>query len=300
MYSVSVLMSTYNGEKYIEEQIESIINQVGVKVNLLVRDDGSSDKTLAILDEYANAGKLKWYRGKNLGAAYSFMDLIREAPDEDYYAFSDQDDVWDSNKLISAVTVLEKYGQEEIVLYSCSVRVVTAELNEIVGVNEAIPVTTFADGMIHNNNQGCTMVFGKALKMLLARYNGRNLVMHDDLTMKLCLSVGGKVMKDQNCYMSYRQHGNNVIGTGESIGHSMKRRIRALFTQSCERSKQLQDIYRIYRDIIPDENREIMGKIAFYKEREFGKMQVLFDKRIVAKEKKKTRHFRIGILLGFF
>ena len=76
MKSVLVLLSTYNGEKYLKEQIDSVLGQEKVKTFLLVRDDGSTDKTCSILEWYQKRGALKWYKGKNLGPARSFVDLI--------------------------------------------------------------------------------------------------------------------------------------------------------------------------------------------------------------------------------
>ena len=96
---VLVLMSTYNGEKYLREQIDSILGQRGVEVSLLVRDDGSTDATLTTLDEYKESGRLDYYCGNNLGPARSFMHLLQNAPASDFYAFSDQDDKWMDDKL---------------------------------------------------------------------------------------------------------------------------------------------------------------------------------------------------------
>lgn len=300
MKSITVLMSTYNGEKYLREQIDSILSQTGVTVHLLVRDDGSSDGTKAILESYSGDGKLHWYTGSNKGAAYSFLDLLKNAPEDDYFAFSDQDDIWDSEKLLSATKVLEQYPSEEIVLYSCSSRIVDKDNNIMHVSSTKPPVTTYIDSLIHNNNQGCTMVFSQALWRLLKKYNGNNLFMHDDLAMKVCLATGGTVYKDPVPYMGYRQHGNNVIGTGESFGHSLRRRISSLVLQSCERSKELKDIFHEYKEQIPVENRDVLEEIAFYKERRFGKLKVILDRRIKASDKKTTRHFHVGILLGFF
>ena len=80
MISVCVLMSTYNGEKYLERQIETILNQVGCHVILVVRDDGSSDRTLSILEKYQNCDKLLYYSGKNVGPTNSFLNLLDNAP----------------------------------------------------------------------------------------------------------------------------------------------------------------------------------------------------------------------------
>ena len=102
MNTIQVLMSTYNGEKYICEQIDSIIAQdCGYKgianVKLLIRDDGSSDKTREILESYASKYPeiIRWYHGGNKGVIKSFFDLLENSDDEaDYYAFADQDDNW--------------------------------------------------------------------------------------------------------------------------------------------------------------------------------------------------------------
>ena len=107
MKSIQVLMSTYNGEKYLREQIDSIMMQdcekKGVaKLCLLVRDDGSEDRTTEILAEYARRypEQISWYQGKNKGVIQSFFDLIKRSDDGvDYYAFADQDDYWLENKL---------------------------------------------------------------------------------------------------------------------------------------------------------------------------------------------------------
>ena len=108
MKKVCVLMSTYNGEKYLKEQIDSILKQKGVKVNLLVRDDGSTDNTLSLLEEYKKKGLLDYCCGSNMKPARSFMELLSIAPDSDYYAFSDQDDYWEHDKLFNAVKNTEK------------------------------------------------------------------------------------------------------------------------------------------------------------------------------------------------
>lgn len=93
--SVQVVMSTYNGEKYLKEQIDSILSQEGVDVRLYIRDDGSSDRTTDILASYQEHKNVKIEKGNNLGFAKSFLTALDECDEADYYAFSDQDDVWE-------------------------------------------------------------------------------------------------------------------------------------------------------------------------------------------------------------
>lgn len=95
MKTVSVLLSTYNGEKYLREQLDSLLVQQGVDLRIIARDDGSKDTTVEILKEYAGKDtRVSFFEGKNVGPAQSFFDLIMKSPDSDYYAFCDQDDVW--------------------------------------------------------------------------------------------------------------------------------------------------------------------------------------------------------------
>ena len=95
-----VLLSTYNGEKYLREQLNSLVKQILRPDQILIRDDGSSDATMDIIKYYADSYKfIKYYQGENLGAAKSFMELINKAEEADYYALCDQDDVWFEDKL---------------------------------------------------------------------------------------------------------------------------------------------------------------------------------------------------------
>ena len=96
---ITVLMSTYNGEKYIREQIDSILQQ-SMPADIMIRDDGSSDGTVDIIEEYISKGTpVELIKGENVGVIASFFELIKAAPEEDYYAFSDQDDYWYPEKV---------------------------------------------------------------------------------------------------------------------------------------------------------------------------------------------------------
>ena len=128
--NVAVLMSTYNGKKFIREQIESILNQKGdYLIDLWVRDDGSTDGTQEILEEYASQKKLKMYKGYNLGPALSFLDLLKQCWDYDYYAFSDQDDYWNSDKIKIGVNSLKEMSGLQ--LYFANAELVDSNLRPI-------------------------------------------------------------------------------------------------------------------------------------------------------------------------
>src|ERR1035437_8737190 len=127
---VTILLSTYNGEKYLNQLFESLFKQIDVEMSVLVRDDSSSDSTKEILRKYEEEGKLSWYTGENLRSAGSFMDLLFHAPDSEYYAFCDQDDVWEADKLYSAIKML-KQTQDKPSLYFSQTKLVDKDLNSI-------------------------------------------------------------------------------------------------------------------------------------------------------------------------
>ncbi len=122
-----VLLSAYNGEKYIREQLDSLLAQSLCGVEIFVRDDGSTDRTRGILEEYREQGMLSWIAGENLGPSQSFWQLLRNCDDADYYAFCDQDDVWDPDKLEVAVQALQQLDPVNPALYCGDVRVTDAE-----------------------------------------------------------------------------------------------------------------------------------------------------------------------------
>ena len=127
---LAVLMSTYNGERYLVDQIESILGQkTDFEYSLIVRDDGSTDKTCDILKQYAAENKILFVKGENIGAAKGFMSLLIDNPGYDYYAFSDQDDIWNENKLQIGVDSIRAFSGPA--LYCSNCELVDSELNSI-------------------------------------------------------------------------------------------------------------------------------------------------------------------------
>lgn len=202
-------MSVYNGEKYLVEQIESLIHQERVDVSILVRDDGSSDGTIDILENYKTKGILDFYTGENLRPARSFMHLLFNAPDCDYYAFCDQDDVWINGKLSVAS---EKIGAtNQPVLWCSDYQVTDSDLHVMIPSVLEQPVQDSVRAVFYNNVPGCTMVFNWALMQELRKVNISNIRMHDIMAINVAL-ITGKVIFDKTPYVLYRQHGNNVLG----------------------------------------------------------------------------------------
>ncbi len=212
MPRVCVLLSTYNGARFLGEQLDSLAGQAGVEVMLHARDDGSKDATVDILR--ARAGR--WPElacltpGTNLGPALSFLELLRTAPDDaDYYAFCDQDDVWLPDKLARAVATMA--GTPGPALYCSNVALVDETLVPL-GQAPDHRDTRFAHLLFENIAFGCTTVLDRAARDLVkSRDPGDSAVMHD-WWCGLVVAAFGVVHYDARPGVLYRQHRGNVVG----------------------------------------------------------------------------------------
>lgn len=294
---VTVLMSTFNGDKYLRDQIESILGQEGVNVNLIVRDDGSTDNTIAVLNDYSNKGLLKWYSGENLGAAKSFFDLLDVSPESDYYAFSDQDDVWIKEKLRIAISKIKKINDKLPILYTANYTLVDQNLKTIDVDIRHVTTTTFANSIVCSCCTGCTMVFNKYLRNLI-RDNKKpdRFYMHDDWIHKVCLAVDGKVIYDSKPVLLYRQHGNNIDG---GI-HSFRSKIVKLKSDKYLMSCQLEELYEIYSKNIPLKNKRLIKKaLKLGKGNMIGRMKLAFNNQYkIRSNKRLNNEFRTQLFLN--
>lgn len=224
MNKIAILMSTYNGEKYIEEQLDSLFKQIDVDFDLYIRDDGSTDGTIDIIDKYKNIHKGQVYvvYGKNIGVIKSFEWLIKKVPESyRYYSFADQDDIWYENKLYSAVSMIREQNESKPIIYISNQNCIKEDGTFIY---KRLPkqflqpclLTTMMDG---NKYSGCTMVINNSLmKRLKYSYKvaGRSLRVIYDIWMLFVAQAVGLVLYDSNAYMDYRRHDGNV--TREAFG----------------------------------------------------------------------------------
>ena len=174
--SVQVVMSTYNGEKYLKEQIDSILSQEGVDVRLYIRDDGSSDRTTDILASYQEHKNVKIEKGNNLGFAKSFLTALDECDEADYYAFSDQDDVWEKDKLSTAIEILEEESQSTPLLYCSALQRVDENLNPLHVQSYHGLRINLPSMLTRGRLAGCTFVFNNTLRNLVK--NSSQIEMH--------------------------------------------------------------------------------------------------------------------------
>lgn len=254
-------MATYNGAKYLREQIDSLLRQKDVEAKILVRDDGSSDSTTTILDEYQDKGLLQWYANGHKNVQKGFLDLCKHALEADYYAFCDQDDVWDEDKLSVAVNDLQQKDNTIPQLYYCGQKLVDENLN-LLSVHRVSDKRSAHTNYLISNVAGCTMVFNKALLMAVNSCDPEFVLMHDSWVFKVCLALGGEYTVDPEAHINYRQHGGNTVGLKgglKSKFHQMKRYITVFKIQ-----RQLQCLLENYGQRMSPEYRSLTEKICNY------------------------------------
>ncbi|WP_281742885.1 glycosyltransferase family 2 protein [Polynucleobacter yangtzensis] len=231
--SVAILLATYNGEKYLREQLQSIAAQDMTNWGLFVSDDGSSDATKKILadfaDEYADH-EVKVFDGPKKGFAQNFLSLVCN-PDigANFFAYADQDDVWMKIKLKKAVQWLESVPSDLPALYCSRTEYVDENLKHIAYSPDYGRPAIFANALVQNIASGNTMVFNAAARQLLQKAGkDADIPLHDWWTYMLVTGAGGVTHFDKSPTVFYRQHSNNLWGMNAGWRASLSR-IQKLF-----------------------------------------------------------------------
>jgi len=230
---VAILLATYNGEKYLREQLQSIAAQDMTHWSLFVSDDGSSDATKMILtdfsDEYADH-KVKVFDGPKKGFAQNFLSLVCN-PDikANFFAYADQDDVWMESKLKKAVQWLESMPSDLPVLYCSRTKYVDENLKHIAYSPDYQRPAIFPNALVQNIASGNTMVFNAAARKLLQKAGQDAAIpLHDWWTYMLVTGAGGLTHFDKAPTVFYRQHSSNLWGMNAGWRASLSR-IQKLF-----------------------------------------------------------------------
>lgn len=258
--TVQVLLAAYNGEAFLKEQLDSILAQRNIQVSLLIRDDGSIDRTCEILAAYAKrCQNISVYAGEHKGAAGSFYDLLKHADEKaDYYAFADQDDVWMEDKLARAVTLLElekerclqKGKENPPLLYAGNVVCVSKSLRQQkVSACQKIKKASFGNALVENICMGCTQVFDRNLWKLVKEHLPDADVMHD-WWMYLAASYFGRVVYDTQPHMLYRQHEKNQVGMQYRWGARWINRLRHFGKMRHKLSGQALAFQRAFKELL--------------------------------------------------
>lgn len=295
---VLVLMSTYNGEQYLQQQINSIITQKNVEVELIVRDDGSTDKTIDILKEYQRKGLLSYYAGENLKPQYSFLHLLRHAPECKYYAFADQDDVWLEDKLYSGIKEICSYDNQPAI-YTCQTQMTNQYLEKI-PTPQLHPICSFGESLVYAYASGCTMVFNNALRTIITSYQPSFIDMHDWWIMSIAAAMKAHIVFDQHAHILYRQHSRNVKGLNDTKFKEWKQRMQRVFQKQQIRYHSALELYNGYYTQFPQESKELIDLFIISKKSFKHRLHLLMDSRYKCGDKKTWILFKLSILLNTY
>ena len=240
MNKINVLLACFNGVKFLRTQIESIAEQSNVKISLFIADDGFTDGSIDAIESLKATGAIKQiYFIKTLpnqGAANVFLSLLATAilhPDtteNDLFSFSDQGDVWYSDKLIKANCAIEIFDQQLPVLYGGRTRLVNSDLVHI-GYSPLFKrLPSFKNALVQSLMGGNTMVFNYAAAQLITPDLNQllHVSMHDWWAYQIVSGVGGVVIYDEIPFINYRQHGNNLLGANTGFVSRIKRFVRLM------------------------------------------------------------------------
>jgi glycosyltransferase involved in cell wall biosynthesis len=225
---VAILLCTYNGERFIREQLDSIGLQTYRNWKIWVSDDGSTDGTLKIVAAYRQIwgdDRIEVVRGPSKGFAANFLSLVcRPEITADYFSYADQDDIWTAEKLARAIGCLHVPGQNGPALYCSRTRLVD-ENGQDLGLS---PLFTqkpdFRNALVQNVGGGNTMVFSADGRgILLAAGPDLDVVAHDWWTYVAISAAGGRIVYDPEPSLMYRQHGGNLIGSNQGLSARLVR-----------------------------------------------------------------------------
>ncbi|WP_460120603.1 glycosyltransferase family 2 protein [Pseudomonas sp. H3_G09] len=224
---VAILLCTYNGAAFIEEQLDSFAKQTHDEWVIYASDDGSSDETINYLQDFQHKHgehRLVLLEGPRQGFAKNFLSLIKNpALQADYFAFSDQDDVWYPDKLERSIASLAKVG-EVPALYCSRTRLVSADCKVIGHSPFFMAPPGFRNALVQSIAGANTMLINRKARALLAETpDDAVIVAHDWLTYILVSGCGGEVIYDPIPTLDYRQHGGNLIGANSGLKQRVTR-----------------------------------------------------------------------------
>lgn len=277
---VEILMATYNGEKYIREQIDSILNQTYQDIRILIRDDGSQDGTVGIIKEY-----IERYQAKirlieddvKCGSSVSNFVQLTKSATADYVMYSDQDDFWLPEKvektLQAMVELEEEIGKGKPALTFARHMPVDVNLQPIQEDASKTQLskceTELNKLLVQNCVNGCLMMVNRPLYSILGDYS-KDILMHDWWAALIAGSMGG-IRMIPDVLMLYRQHGDNVVGSVNV--KSFKYRLSKVVDKNTRNMKyrykdQAKLFYQRYSFMMPEENKRVLEYfLSMYEEK---------------------------------
>ena len=299
---ILVLLSTYNGEKYLKEQLDSILNQRTMhEVDIFVRDDGSTDGTIGMLKSYEEkySSRFRVLYEDNIGYIKSYFELIRRAEGYDYYALSDQDDIWLDEKIDVAISMCEEKLESEPMLYGSSSFLVNDQLEKMGETQKDLRGITWNNVLIQNIFPGHTQVFNNALCSVLKKEIDCSKVYVHDFWITYMALLYGTTIFDNESHTLYRQHGTNTVGFGKNAFEWICERLKRIVNN--DNKKIATQIYYFYETCQNDMDEELKQKVEdfiFSQKTVWKRISYLIRTKVYRQKKFETVLFKLLYLTG--
>ena len=265
MKTVNILLSSYNGEKFIAEQIESLLAQDYPAVTIHIRDDGSSDGTVDVIRRFTDRPNVKLYEGENVGYRRSFAWLLSNCRGADYYAYCDQDDHWMPDKISRAVKALDRFDENTPAIYIGDFFWGDADCNpgnpnrNAFKKHSLVKYITTGD----MNTFGFTEVFNECAAAGIRDREPLDLCVHDQIVYLYC-RCAGKVIWDEKPTACYRRYGENAspqeLQGGSRLTHLVWQIRTFLLSSGRDRIyDRFREFYQAYGDIISPEDKKVFS-----------------------------------------
>jgi glycosyltransferase involved in cell wall biosynthesis len=289
MSGTSIVLATFNGEKYLPAQLQSLVAQTLPPAEIIISDDGSNDRTLEIAEAFAKSSLIKttvFQNARRLGYSDNFLQAAKRAS-EDYISFCDQDDIWHPNKIERSLVELKRSGA-----YLCvhSVRLISTEGRSLGFANRGAPTDKVFDPLTLPPWAlfwGFTQTFDKRLLSFIAtdlRGNDYNVaaspLAHDQWISFLASSLG-KVVTIAEPLVDYRQHPSNQFGHKRTPALEIA---KGILTETPDRLARLRDISADRAELlmrVAIENDNIVVATAALRANEYWeRLAALYDLRV--------------------
>lgn len=298
---IAVLMSTYNGHRYLNEQLESLAKQtVAEDMTVYIRDDGSTDDTFEIIDRWKDRIDISLIKGKNVGPAQSFWTLFVDKDIKaDYYAFCDQDDIWDKDKIERGLNAIMAEGGPALWCSNCRIIGSTDSLLKE-RMLEELPNLSICSQLVCGLIQGCAMLFNNELRKYILTKKTEHVPMHDIVVMTYCLAVG-TVIYDKLPSFSYRMHENNVVAKEKKsllkrIIHSYK--MWFFPKKKNETSVFAKVLLEDNKQFLDESTANYLNNVANSKENFWLRLKVIFDPLTNSINKSAELSYKIRLFIG--
>lgn len=300
--SISVVLATYNGERYLPEFLASLAAQTQRPGRIVLRDDGSSDGSVDCVERWAAAEGIALQRvgGPRLGPARSFLAALRASPPADVHFLADQDDVWLPTKLQRGAEALAAAAPGQPTLYATRLQVVDAALQPL-RLSDTPRRLSFPSAACESLLTGCTMALNEPLRRLVSRAEPQTPAMHD-WWLYLVAAAAGQVIFDPTPTVLYRQHGANVVGIGSRGVALLRERWRrfAAAGDAPTRSRQLRELRALYADVMSPSALRLSGALLAARDDAWTRVRVALSAPIVRQRWHDALSTRVAILANRF